>query len=145
MTLVVDASVLVEAVGGAAGSKAANDCRHALRASAPLVTTSFADIECLSAWRRQMFLGALETHEFSLLALALQRAPLTRVDCWALSDRIVELSPNLTPYDASYVALAEAVSAPLLTLDRRLASAPGLRCQVIVPGDTSARRSSGAQ
>jgi predicted nucleic acid-binding protein len=31
---------------------------------------------------------------------------------------------------AAYVALAEALQAPLLTADLRLSKAPGLRCQV---------------
>ena len=40
---------------------------------------------------------------------------------------------NLTGYDATYVALAEAVGATaLLTTDARLAGAPGLRCAVHV-------------
>ena len=35
------------------------------------------------------------------------------------------LRSNLTAYDAAYVALAEALDAPLLTLDARLVGAPG--------------------
>lgn len=35
------------------------------------------------------------------------------------------LRSNLTAYDAAYVALAEALDAPLLTLDARLAGSPG--------------------
>ncbi len=35
------------------------------------------------------------------------------------------LRRNLTAYDATYVALAEALGAPLLTRDRRLGAAPG--------------------
>lgn len=50
----------------------------------------------------------------------------------ALMPRIWELRHNLTPYDAAYVALAEALDAPLLTADARLANAPGLRCAVEV-------------
>jgi predicted nucleic acid-binding protein len=37
---------------------------------------------------------------------------------------------NLTAYDAAYVALAERHSVPLVTGDRALANAPGLRCQI---------------
>jgi predicted nucleic acid-binding protein len=39
--------------------------------------------------------------------------------------RIWELRHNLTAYDAAYVALAEALLAPLVTCDRRLAAASG--------------------
>jgi predicted nucleic acid-binding protein len=43
--------------------------------------------------------------------------------CW-------ELRENVTAYDASYIALAEALGVPLLTADARLANAPGIRCEV---------------
>jgi len=39
---------------------------------------------------------------------------------------------NLTSYDALYVALAEALDAPLLTCDAKLAAAPGHRAVVEV-------------
>lgn len=44
--------------------------------------------------------------------------------------RAFELRANVTPYDAGYVALAEALDCPLWTADRRLAEAPGPRCSV---------------
>ena len=37
---------------------------------------------------------------------------------------------NLTAYDAVYVALAQALDAPLLTCDRRLAAAAGRRARI---------------
>lgn len=43
----------------------------------------------------------------------------------ALLGRLWDLRANLTAYDAAYVALAEALDAPLLTCDARLARAPG--------------------
>jgi predicted nucleic acid-binding protein len=47
-----------------------------------------------------------------------------------LLPRVWELRNNLTAYDAVYVALAEALGAPLLTRDRRLAGAAGHRATV---------------
>jgi len=41
-----------------------------------------------------------------------------------LIPRVWELRATLTAYDAVYVALAELLDAPLLTCDRRIASAP---------------------
>ena len=46
--------------------------------------------------------------------------------------RVLDLAreERLTAYDAAYVALAEALDAPLLTRDRRLAAASGHRAQI---------------
>ena len=51
--------------------------------------------------------------------------PLSRYPHDFLITRVWELRSTLTAYDAVYVALAEALDAPLLTCDRRLASASG--------------------
>jgi predicted nucleic acid-binding protein len=48
----------------------------------------------------------------------------------SLMGRIWELKENLTAYDAANVALAEALGAPLVTMDTRLAQATGIRAAV---------------
>ena len=62
-----------------------------------------------------------------LVVLQLDRVPhrLLVARCW-------ELRHNLSVYDASYVAVAEALGATLLTADMRLANAPGSRCPIEV-------------
>ena len=55
---------------------------------------------------------------------------MTRYPHTALLHRIWELRYNLTTYDAAYIALAEALDAPLITVDGRLAQAPGHRATV---------------
>lgn len=45
---------------------------------------------------------------------------------------IWRLRDNMTAYDGAYVALAEALDAPLLTLDARLATAPGHAARIEV-------------
>lgn len=45
--------------------------------------------------------------------------------------RCLELRHHLSAYDAAYVALAEALDAPLLTGDRKLASSHGHRAEVL--------------
>lgn len=42
-----------------------------------------------------------------------------------LLPRIWELRHNVTAYDAAYLALAEAIDAPLVTCDARLAASTG--------------------
>jgi predicted nucleic acid-binding protein len=44
-----------------------------------------------------------------------------------------ELRANLTAYDAAYVALAEALGAPLITSDAHLGRAHGHRATIIIP------------
>lgn len=44
--------------------------------------------------------------------------------------RIWHRRGNLTAYDSAYVALAEALRAPLVTCDATLATAPGVRATV---------------
>ena len=51
----------------------------------------------------------------------------------ALAPRAWELRSNLTTYDACYVALAEMLAAPLITLDRRITRVRSVRCEVRVP------------
>lgn len=52
----------------------------------------------------------------------------------ALVPRAWELRRNLTTYDAAYVALAEALDAPLLSLDGALARAVARHTDVVVLG-----------
>ena len=49
------------------------------------------------------------------------------------AERIWALRGNLTGYDAWYVALAEALDCPMVTLDRRLSRANGPTCDIITP------------
>ena len=61
------------------------------------------------------------------LNLPLQRHP----HDWLLP-RVWELRHNFTAYDAVYVALAEALDAPLVTRDARLAAIPGHHARIEV-------------
>jgi len=51
--------------------------------------------------------------------------PIRRYPATRLLERIWRLRGALSAYDAAYVALAEALDAPLVTTDRRLAQAEG--------------------
>ena len=58
---------------------------------------------------------------------------LTRYPVTGLLQRIWALRGPLTPYDAAYVALAEALDDALVTTDRRLARSHGHRAEIISP------------
>ena len=49
------------------------------------------------------------------------------------ADRIWELRFNLSAYDAWYVALAESLGWPVVTLDLKMVRASGPRCEFRVP------------
>jgi predicted nucleic acid-binding protein len=50
-----------------------------------------------------------------------------------LAARAWQLRMNLSIYDATYAALAEITDLTLITLDKRLAKAPGTKCRISTP------------
>ncbi|MGB3681744.1 MAG: type II toxin-antitoxin system VapC family toxin [Rubrobacteraceae bacterium] len=87
------------------------------------------EIEVLSALRRRM-IGSPRPERSAQFVEDLTSMRLTRYPHTALLPRIWELRHNITTYDAAYVALAETLDAPLVTLDARLSQAPGIRAAV---------------
>jgi predicted nucleic acid-binding protein len=80
---------------------------------------------------RRMVQAGVTPHERAREALAdLGDLAAVRHSHEPLLPRIWELRDNLTAYDAAYVALAETLDAPLLTLDAKLASALGHEAQI---------------
>ncbi len=92
------------------------------------------DLEVLHALRRQALLGTLSRERSSEALTDLGNISFARYPHTPLVGRIWELRENLTAYDAAYVALAEALDAPLVTMDARLAQAPGVRAAIEVYG-----------
>jgi predicted nucleic acid-binding protein len=83
------------------------------------------DLEVAQVLRRYQATGEMSPQHAREALLAFGQMPLQRHAHWPFLGRIWELRHNLTAYDAAYLALAEALDAPLLTCDRALASAPG--------------------
>ncbi|NEK87624.1 type II toxin-antitoxin system VapC family toxin [Blastococcus saxobsidens] len=130
MTIVVDASTAVAALvdGGPDGSWA----RAGLR-DEDLAAPHHVYVEVSNVLRRAVLSGRVGADVGALAHRDLVELPLTCFPFEPLSDRVWELHPGITAYDAAYVALAEALDAPLWTLDRRLAAAPGPRCSFRLP------------
>jgi len=88
----------------------------------------------LDALRRLSLRGTVSPERARLALSRLRDTQLVRYPHATFIDRIWSLKNNLTAYDAAYVALAEALDAPLVTMDARLAQAPGIRAAVEVYG-----------
>ena len=126
--IVVDASAALEALlqtpAAAAVAKRLFDPGQTLHAP------HLIDVEVAQVLRRYATTGALDPERCHAALIDFADFPLTRYPHDFLLPRVWELRDNLTAYDAVYVALAEALDAPLLTRDQRLAGAPGHHARV---------------
>jgi predicted nucleic acid-binding protein len=127
--LVVDASCLYEVL---ADARQAEEVRERLARDADHAAPHVIDAEVLRIVRRDHMLGRLDATAARQAVEDLRHWPGERYGHRALLDRAWELRDNLRPWDALYVALAEALGASLLTLDQRLGRVDGLECVVEV-------------
>lgn len=88
------------------------------------------DVEVAQVLRRLVREGTLTARRAEEAIEDLAALRITRYAPVLLLQRIWKLRQNLTAYDAAYVALAEALDAPLITRDRRIAAAPGHKAAV---------------
>lgn len=126
--IVVDASALLEVLLRTAGAGPVEERLFANgeRLHAP----HLLDLEVTQAIRRYRLHGEIDEARASHAVELLTVLPLTRHEHRPLINRVWALHRNLTAYDAAYVALAEALDAPLVTRDARLAAASGHRATV---------------
>lgn len=124
MTVVLDASALVELV---TDSRLAEAVRTRIR-SEDQAAPHLIDAEVLAVVQKRTRMGELDQTAGRLAIADLEAWPGERLPHRPLLERCWELRENVRGYDALYVALAEALDAPLLTCDSRLERAPGPRC-----------------
>ena len=127
--IVIDASAAVAAV--ADGGDTGDNSRHRLR-GAHLASPDLVRVEGLSALRRHEAAGTLDVAQTQRAVDALMGLPILVFPTAPLLARAWQLRDNLTPYDACYVSLAEALNCPLVTADSRLSRSPGITCEVEV-------------
>lgn len=101
-------------------------------AEEPFACPHLADSEVVHALRRQVRGGRLDAKDAERAASVWTRLGVHRVPVVGLLTRVWELRENLSAYDATYVAVAEALDVPLLTADAGLGRAPGPRCPITV-------------
>ena len=130
MTVVTDASVLVAVLvdSGQEGKWAESAVAEGSLAGPELVLAEASNI--LRRLEQAGKISRLEANSAhgDLLRLDLELFPFA-----PFADRVWALRNNLTSYDAWYVALAEVLDCPLVTIDRKLSRTSGPRCKILVP------------
>jgi len=127
--IVVDCAAVVDALTRVEGS----DRLRSRLATEDLHAPALLDYEVVSALRRLVRRGALSADRAVEALADYDDVALARWSAHhALRHRAWALRENLSAYDATYVALAEALDCPLVTRDARLARAPGHDARVEV-------------
>jgi predicted nucleic acid-binding protein len=126
--IVVDASALLEVLLRKPGAKAADG--RMFEPGQTLHVPHLLDVEIAQVIRRFAINREIDDDRARIVLADLSDLPLRRYRHDYLLPRVWELRNNLSAYYAVYVALAEMLDAPLLTHDRRLASAASDRVQV---------------
>jgi predicted nucleic acid-binding protein len=129
--IVIEASAMVDALVG----EPANPQLLAVLADEELHAPALLDFEVASALRGHLLGFKLQPTRLNAAvddfgALQIERHHLT-----GLLRHILRLRDNFTVYDAAYIVLAQALDAPLVTSDVKLAGADrfGVRVEVFAP------------
>jgi predicted nucleic acid-binding protein len=126
--LVIDACAVVELL---LASDRAREVRRAIDDARSVVAPDHLNAETLSALRRLERRG-LASERATQAVADLQALPVTLVPSTALLARAWALRENVKPFDAIYIALAQSLRCPLLTIDGRLAGAPSFGVALIL-------------
>lgn len=126
--IVVDASAVLELL--LQTSKAAAISGIALTEQERWHAPHLLDIEITQALRRLVQAKAIAAARAEQALSDLSQLVIERHEHLSLVARIWQLREAISAYDACYVALAEALDAPLLTCDGRLARAHGHAAQM---------------
>ena len=106
--------------------------RFIFAANETLHAPHLIDLEIAQVLRRYVRSAIISADRGAEALSDLADFPLTRYPHFVLLTRIWQMRHALTAYDAAYLALAEALDAPLITRDRALAGTGGrVRVEVI--------------
>jgi predicted nucleic acid-binding protein len=130
VTLVVDASVVTAAL---ISNEPDGIWSEEVLGSDDLVAPHLLLVECTSNLRVAELRDVLTPGQAARAYADLLSMRVALLPFHPIAQRVWELRHTVTPYDACYVAIAEAYDVELATLDRRLTRASGPRCGFIVP------------
>jgi predicted nucleic acid-binding protein len=120
--IVVDASAMLEVLLRTGTGARIED--RLLGRGQSLHAPHLIDVEVAQVLRRYAAAGTLSAARGLEALTDLADFPLNRYSHEIFLPRIWELRENVTAYDAAYLALAEVLTAPLVTCDARLAASP---------------------
>ena len=126
--IVVDASVILDLILAQSAAEAIG--RRLFAPTETLHAPELLDLEVLQVLRRHWRAGSLSASRGEIAVADLDDLPVIRHPHGELVERIWQLRADVTAYDAAYLALAEALDAPLVTQDARLARAAGHTARV---------------
>ena len=121
--IVIDASAVLEVLLRTSAAQQIED--RIFSSAETLHAPHLLDLEVVQALRRYTASKNMGAERGLEAVVDLVGFPITRYPHDLFLYRIWELRHNMTAYDAAYVALAESLSAPLLTRDKRLATSSG--------------------
>ncbi len=126
--IVLDASAVVELLLGL--PKAAFVAERIADPDVSLHAPHLLGVETTQVVRRYVRSNAVSARRGAEALTDLVDLDVVRHEHEPLLPRVWELRDSVTAYDAAYLALAEVLDAPLLTLDARLARSSGHRAVV---------------
>ena len=128
--LVVDASAILEVLLQTPDAAAVQE--RLFRANESWHAPHLLDLEVIQVLRRYVLARTMSEARGRDALRVFAAMPITRYPHEPFRRRIWDLRANVTAYDAVYLALAEALPAPLVTADGRLAAVPGHAADVEV-------------
>jgi predicted nucleic acid-binding protein len=128
--IVVDASAVLEILLNT--SAAPRVAEYFFAPAETLHTPHLLDLEVAQVLRRYAASGELTPVRGMQALEDLADLPLIRYPHDIFLPRIWQLRNNATAYDATYLALAEALNSSLITRDGGIAAIPGHRARVIL-------------
>jgi predicted nucleic acid-binding protein len=128
--IVVDASALLEfllqtSIGGRVEARLFRDEEE-------LHAPHLVDVEVVQGLRRLVRMGEVSSGRADEAVADLADLDLHRHAHLDLLGRAWQLKENISAYDAMYIALAEAIEAPMVTCDGPLGKSPGHRARIEV-------------
>lgn len=126
--VVVDASAIVELLTAPAPNP---ELKRRIRTS-ELNAPELIIVEVLNVLRRQAQHGLVTPDQAARSVSWLEQTPIGLMPHRPLVSRVWQLRHAVTPYDATYVTMAEKLRVPLVTTDAKLARSNGHQARIEV-------------